>query len=287
MGYYEFSIKVPDESKDALIELMRGFGLAGVIESNSKITAYFSDSEKIETIIEGLKQSALNLTNSGLPSNLSYDHVFVPEQDWNETWKNNFTPIDVGKTLSILPPWETQQSSKTNLIIDPGMAFGTGHHETTRFCLAIIEHYASTAKTKNSFLDLGTGTGILAIAAAKLGFKKITAIDNDPLAIDAARRNTALNKLSNVSVIEGDASCALGSYDMIAANLVSETLIKIAPEIAQRLEPEGIALLSGMITGQEIEVLSAMESCGLTLLRRFEDGRWTSVTVGKNTPQSL
>lgn len=282
MGYYEFSIKASDESKDALIELMRGFGLLGIIESGPLITAYFSDSSGTEKILDGLKEAALRLNKSGLNSDLSYAHVFVPEQDWNETWKNNFRPIDAGKNLSILPPWEKPTGSKINLIIDPGMAFGTGHHETTRFCLAIIEQYASAAKIKDSFLDLGTGTGILAIAAAKLGFKKITAIDNDPLAIDAASRNAALNGLSNISLSEGEIACTSGPYNMIAANLVSETLIKIAPEIAKRLAPDGIALLSGMLIGQEMEVLKAMELCGLNLAKRFEDGRWASITVTKS-----
>ncbi|TAN45427.1 MAG: 50S ribosomal protein L11 methyltransferase [Nitrospirae bacterium] len=282
MGYYEFDIKLPDESKDALIELMRASGLLGLIEADGGITAYFSDVSGIETIIGALKESVLELNKSGLASDLSYDYVFVPEQDWNETWKTNFRPIDVGENLSILPPWEEPDIRKINLVIDPGMAFGTGHHETTRFCLKIIEQYSSTTKNKESFLDLGTGTGILAIAAAKLGFEKITAIDSDPLAIDAARRNVVLNGLSNICLIEGEIGRAAGVYDMIAANLISETLIKIAPEIAERLAPEGIALLSGMLLGQETDVLKAMESCGLNLAQRFEDGRWISITVTKN-----
>ena len=193
-----------------------------------------------------------------------------------------FEPIDVGDNITILPPWEKEKTGRVNLIIDPGMAFGTGHHETTKTCLSLIKRLSKDMPEKEGFLDFGTGTGVLAIAAIKLGFKRAVCLDIDSLAVDAAKRNAELNGIENIDVIEGSIDRADGTFDFIAANLLSEILIQNAVSIKQHLNTCGIAMLSGMIVGQETDVIKAMESNGLRLKDKTIDGRWITLIVGRH-----
>jgi ribosomal protein L11 methyltransferase len=279
MEYFEFDIRIPDQSRDALITAAFSAGCSGVIEHDENILTYFPDDLSIEAITDMLSSFRKTLRDSGLPDSLSFTCTQIPERDWNETWKNGIRPIDAGYLITIIPPWHTPRAGRVNLIIDPGMAFGTGHHETTRFCLAEIERLTSNI-TKNRFLDVGTGTGILAIAASKFGFAEIIGVDTDSLAIDAAKRNIDLNSMKNITVMEGDISVTTGTYDFITANLVSEILISIARDISSRLKNDGIALLSGMIKGQEAEVASSFEEQGLKVASSYFDGeRWVSLIV--------
>jgi ribosomal protein L11 methyltransferase len=158
------------------------------------------------------------------------------------------------------------------------MAFGTGHHETTRSCLVLMEKYAHKTRL-STFLDLGTGTGILAIAASKLGYRQVIGIDTDPLAVDAAQKNLNINEVSNVRIMEGCLSDLKETYDVIAANLISGVLVQLASELAGIINPGGIAILSGILLGQEREVIDAMSSAGLLLREKYRDNKWLSLVV--------
>jgi ribosomal protein L11 methyltransferase len=279
MGYYEFSVGVPDESIEAMLSMASGSGCLGVVEKEKSLVFYYPDHIGIDKLTYDFAIFKNILKDSGLPSEIAISYEYIAERDWNESWKKKFQPIDVGKKLSIIPPWEKSRDGRISLIIDPGMAFGTGHHDTTRTCLEHTERI-SREGSKERFLDVGTGTGILAIGAAKLGFTEVVGVDIDPLAIDAAQRNVVLNGLNNVTIMEGTISVTQGIYDVIAANLLSEILIAIAPEIPSRLKEGGSALLSGMIIGQEDEVIAAMEKEDLKFRERHYDGvRWVTVVV--------
>jgi ribosomal protein L11 methyltransferase len=279
MGYYEFNIDVPVESKEALMNMAYEAGSLGFVENENNLVIYFPDHLGIDKLNRYFNSFKAILKDAGLPHDFSFGYVYISERDWNESWKKKFQPIDVGQNLSIIPPWEEPKSGRINLIIDPGMAFGTGHHDTTRTCLEHIERI-SREGSKDLFLDVGTGTGILAIGASKLGFSEVVGVDIDPLAIDAAQRNAVLNGLNNVTILQGNISITEGVYDVIAANLLSDILIAIAPEIAARLKKGATALLSGMIIGQEDEVIAAMEKEGLKFRERHYDGvRWVTLVV--------
>jgi ribosomal protein L11 methyltransferase len=279
MGYYEFNIEIPDESRDAIINMAYESGSLGVVETQNYLLIYFPDHRGIKKLIDDFASFKTILKDSGLMHDFSFGYVYLSERDWNESWKKKFQPIDVGEDLSIIPPWEISRFDRVNLLIDPGMAFGTGHHITTKTCLELIEQLTREG-LKERFLDVGTGTGILAIGAAKLGFREVVGVDIDPLAIDAAKRNVNLNGLTNMTILEGTISVAKGAYDVIAANLMSEILIAIAPEISSRLKNKGIVLLSGMIIGQEDEVIAAMEKEGLMFRERYyDDIRWVSLVL--------
>ena len=278
MGYYEFVVTAPDESKDALMNKMSEMGCLGVSETGKRISAYFKDTYDIIQLRDSLESFRKVLEQAGRDPGFSFDYLYLSERDWNEPWKKRFIPMDVGEQLSILPPWEKSGKNRIPLIIDPGMAFGTGHHETTKSCLQLIERFSKTSP-KDRFLDVGTGTGILAIAASRLGFKVVVGVDIDPLATDAAKRNAELNSLPNVEVLEGTIAGVQGAFDMIAANLMSEVLVSIATEIAARLNYTGIAILSGMLKGQEDDVLHAMKRSGLNTIETLVDGRWVSIVL--------
>ncbi|MDI6800889.1 MAG: 50S ribosomal protein L11 methyltransferase [Thermodesulfovibrionales bacterium] len=280
MGYYEFKITVADESRDALLQKMSEIGCLGAIDNDNALIAYFPDSLGINAITETLNPFRKTLKESGLDDTILYEYVYIGERDWNESWKKKFRPIDIGENITILPPWEEPNNQRINLIIDPGMAFGTGHHETTKTCLTLIEKLSRELLQKERFLDFGTGTGILAIAALKLGFKHAVCVDIDPLAVDAARRNAKLNNIQNIDIKEGSISDIKGNFDFIAANLMSEILIQNAREITSRLKKSGFALLSGMIVVQENDVIKAMEEDGLCILEKSYYGRWVSLIAG-------
>ena len=274
--YYEFTVTVPDESREAVTNKIMDMGSPGFFERDGNIIAYFAWQADIVGLCDELNGFRDVLKSSGLDSAFSFDYSLIPGKDWNESWKKSFSPIDVGSTLTIVPSWIKPDTDRIPVIIDPGMVFGTGHHETTRQCLALIEKYSQNKGGKD-FLDLGTGTGILAIGAARLGFVRVIGVDIDQSAVDASMHNILLNGLKNVIIIKGSISDVAGVFDVIAANLLSETLIPIARDIVSRLKPQGIAILSGMLTAQEDDVIRAMDDAGLTMKEKAVDGKWVTL----------
>lgn len=281
MSYHQFTLRLTEPMKDAVIRKLSELGSLGCIDEQERLIAYFPKDAPLAEIARELRIITNILEASAPGGAVSLAHDEIPYQDWNRIWKEGFTPIPVGARFVILPPWEQKRQGFINLVIDPGMAFGTGHHETTRSCLILLENQFPRAGC-DRFLDLGTGTGVLAIAAYRLGYREVIGIDNDPLAIAAARMNLALNQAESIALYEGDISRAAGLYDVIAANLISGLLIELAPEISGRLKPSGIAVLSGILKGQDAEVVGAVEAAGLSLLEIFRDGKWVSLVCKRS-----
>jgi ribosomal protein L11 methyltransferase len=278
MPYHEFIIRISDAFRASLIQRLTENGCLGIIENDESLVAYFPSALDADTIKNDLVLLQALLEKAGHLHDMAYEYALIPEKDWNETWKKSFQPIDVGKQFTVLPPWEKKNEDRINLVIDPAMAFGTGHHETTRSCLVLIEKY-ETKTAKDSFLDLGTGTGILAIAARKLGYRQVVGIDTDILAIDAARENVIVNNAPDVEIREDRLDDLHETFDVIAANLISGVLVALAPALFPRMNPGGIAILSGILTGQETEVIEAMEQAGLRLQETYHDGKWVSLVM--------
>jgi len=276
MTYHQFTITLPEIWRDQLGKRLIELGSLGVEERDNAVIAYFPETLDHQFIAHELDLLAALL--GGLPGHLTvtFEHTVLQHSDWNESWKKSFKPLDVGTLFTILPPWEKQNGDRIPLIIDPGMAFGTGHHGTTRSCLVLMERYAPSVARKR-FLDLGTGTGLLAIAARKIGFSKVIGVDTDPLAIEASRKNMLLNRSEGIELFEGDIHAAAGTYDMIAANLISGTLVELAGEIASRSGPSGVVIMSGILEGQNEEVETAAEKAGLRFTERLLDGKWITL----------
>ena len=276
MPYHQITITIPEQFKDPLLRKLAELGSLGSLDQEHAITAYFPATAPLNSIIGELQVFPLLLNAAGHDIPVRIEHILLPDADWNESWKKGFTSLDVGERFTILPPWEHSLGRRIPLIIDPGMAFGTGHHETTRSCLILMERYAGAVNAER-FLDLGTGTGLLAIAALALGFRSVVGVDTDPLAIEASRRNIALNRAERIELLEGGIDQCKGNFDMIAANLISGTLVQLAGEIASRLVSAGIVIMSGILKGQDDEVVAAAKSSGLTCVERLVDGKWVSL----------
>ena len=200
----------------------------------------------------------------------------VKEDDWANVWKQYFKPLPVGKRLLIRPTWEEagDPGGRQVLSIDPGMAFGTGGHETTRLVLETLEELVFPGA---ELLDVGCGSGILSIAALLLGASSAVGVDIDPLAVRTARENGELNGFSEprLTVLEGDlVDKVSGRYAVVAANIVADAIIALSKNILPFLEPGGAYIVSGIIDTREGDVLSALAACGFTVETRLEQGGW-------------
>ncbi len=202
-------------------------------------------------------------------SPITWDTGHIVEEDWSQDWKKYFKPVKVGQGLVIKPSWETYvpEEHETVIEIDPGRAFGVGTHASTRLMIEAIENVASKGIVQDaSIIDVGTGTGILAIVAARLGAREVMAIDIDQDAVDAARKNAHLNNchqvvsVSNTPVWEVE-----GPFDIVLANLDMDTFLFLSREIATLVRPEGMLIASGIITGQDRRVADAFARRGLVL----------------------
>jgi ribosomal protein L11 methyltransferase len=209
----------------------------------------------------------------------TYSSSFFAEDDWLEKWKVNFKPLRVGKHWIIAPTWEDVHADPEDRVIqiDPGRAFGTGHHETTRLCLEWLEEWSGALcdTSSRSLLDVGTGSGILAIAAALLGFHRIVAVDNDQEAIEVARENISLNGVADKIVLQtGTAADVESRFAVILANIQALPLIKMAGHLVSCLMDSARLVLSGVLLEQKEQVQAAYETEGLTLCSLNTAGEW-------------
>lgn len=223
------------------------------------------------------------LTDLGIDFEIS--HVGVQEEDWADSWKQYYKPIKTGKKLVIVPVWEKYEPAEGECIVlmDPGMAFGTGTHETTRLCAGFVETYTKPGCT---VLDVGCGSGILAIAAAKLGAGKCFACDLDPVAVRVATENTELNNTPNVTCAVSDllkqAQKVEGGYQVIVANIVADIIIRLAPEVDSYLAENGVFIVSGIIAERANEVLEVLDKAGYKVEdERYENGWYAAALVRK------
>jgi ribosomal protein L11 methyltransferase len=200
----------------------------------------------------------------------------VADRDWGEAWKAGLRPLALGRVL-VRPSWAKAEAppGSVEVVLDPGMAFGTGTHPTTALCLAFLSDLLG-GRPGASVLDVGTGSGLLAIAAHKLGAVRVRANDNDPVAVEVARENASRNGV-RVEVTGEPLAGIDGRYDVVVANILANTLVELAPEVAEHLAEGGVAAVSGILASQEDEVRAAYAAAGLTdapaLGRR--DGEWS------------
>ena len=283
LSWQLLTIRIASECEEAASSLLFDLGTTGIVTSEEKsdkvtLCAYFDATAAPEELV---RLTEAEFARAGLAQMLF--EVFIteiPDQDWMQKWKEGFEPIFVGERLTIAPSWKLPRSTEGRVVIeiDPGMAFGTGTHETTRMCLEAIE---SNWKG-GSLLDVGTGTGILAIAAARLApGSRVTAIDIDPQAVEVARENAEINRASTlVETVEGGPGDFAGRrFDMVVANLTAEVIIDLMADLVACLGGSGTLILSGILTELRADVETAITRSGLTIITRRELGEWCSLVA--------
>lgn len=221
---------------------------------------------------------------SGIRSRVVYDEI--DEEDWAESWKQYFRPEKISETIVVKPTWMEYHSDKEDIVldIDPGMAFGTGTHPTTSLCINLIEKYL---KPKDSFLDVGTGSGILMIAAAKLGAEKVWGIDTDEVAVEIAEKNLLQNNIERekFKVMTGSLVDGLEhKFDMVVSNILSEVILVLLDSIKKVLVQDGIFICSGIIEENKDKVLDKMKAQGFEIIDVRIKESWVSIAGKVNTP---
>jgi len=276
---------------DIITDILLGLGLQGVIQedpefeesgswddtiwrdesavmpSEHAVVGYFPLDDKTDDLCRLLEAHMARLkTGSGIISRLSFREI--DDQDWSESWKAHFQPLALAPGITVKPTWRDYEARPEELVIDidPGMAFGTGTHPTSQLCVQMIQSHMPPC---SSFLDIGTGSGILLIAAAKLGAKSGLGVDIDPTAVSVAQENLALNQIDTAafrlrtgSFVEG----IEGRFDFIVANLLPNLLSTLLEEILTVLAPEGILVCSGILEENELTTRRELTARGFSIV---------------------
>ena len=204
----------------------------------------------------------------------------IEEREWENAWKEHFDVLHVGSKIVIVPSWRnySSKSSEVVILLDPGMAFGTGHHPTTRMCLELLE---SLLQPGMNMLDVGCGSGILSMASVKLGCASAVGLEIDPVAVRSAKDNVVTNRETNrINILAGTLphpEIQPGSFDIVAANISSNVISELAADLAKSLVPEGIVIVSGIIDERSDDTVKQLKNSGITANRRYSSGDWVTL----------
>ena len=291
--WLELSVRAHQEAAETVAALLHKWGEGGVaifqehvqesVDHDPRpvgawltLTSYLPDSVALASRRDGLERDLWHLQafHGDLVGEL--ETQWVAEEDWANAWKQFYTVLHVGERLVIKPRWQDYDPKPGEIVValDPGMAFGTGTHPTTQLCLEALEKLPLEGE---EVLDVGTGSGILAIAAAKLGAARVVAIDTDPVAVAAARDNVAQAGLAeSINVMKSTLplSDPAPTYDVVLANITAQTLITLAPALRAIVAPHGRLLACGIIDQKANEALAAFDAVGLALIDRRETSDW-------------
>ena len=206
--------------------------------------------------------------------------ISLCEEDWADSWKQYYKPIKIGEKLVVVPMWEKYDANENEIIVkmDPGMAFGTGTHETTRLCATLLEKYVTPSTL---MLDVGTGSGILAICASKLGAKKCYAYDIDPVAVRVARENVKDNDVDNIECEVSDLLKGVfdQKYDVIAANIVADIIIRMLPDIGKYMHENTILVISGIIDERCEDVYKSIKENSFNIVEEIHENGWCAISL--------
>lgn len=248
------------------------------VEEGAVIKAYYRESESFYGYLKYIRHNINNLENLGIDKGKGLVVVNkVNEEDWENGWKKYYKPYRAGEKIVIKPLWEEYENKKQDIVveIDPGMAFGTGTHETTKMCIKALEKYV---RPESNVFDIGTGSGILAIAASKLGAKEVTAVDLDPVAVESALKNISYNNIKNIKVFHGNLMEGVhGKADILVINIIADVILSLTEEVKKFLVSEGIFISSGIIIDRKEEVVENLQNNGFCIREINEDGEWVCI----------
>lgn len=308
MDWIEIKMEVEDrEAVEGISNMLAEMGTGGVMIEDPKAIADYAESglwdaheftEELmqrkdvyiksylpqdENLMERVEQIIIELNEIEIRMNMGPTRVTykpVQEEDWANAWKVYFKPERIGKKTVIKPTWEEYEKQEGDLVIeiDPGMAFGTGNHATTALCLQMLEEYVQPGM---DVIDVGTGSGILAIQAALLGAGSVQAMDFDTVAVAAAKENVALNKLEEkVSVCQSDLLAqAKGQADLLVANIIADIIIRLTPSTKEYLKGAKTFISSGIIDTRKDDVLAALQENGFSIIEVRESKGWVAIAA--------
>ncbi|GAB2703603.1 50S ribosomal protein L11 methyltransferase [Paenibacillus thermoaerophilus] len=274
------------------------FDLNDIPEGEAVIKAYFNENEDVAALEADLRPFLAMLQDEiGIDIGQgTLEARIVDDEDWADAWKQYFKPLRVSERLTVKPTWEEYEAGPGELVIemDPGMAFGTGTHATTALCLRTLER---VVKPGDHVIDVGTGSGILAVAAAKLGAERVLAVDLDPVAVSSAKENSRLNGMSDrIVVLEsdllqvlrrseaGETASELGvklPVQVVVANILAEIILLFIGDVYEALQPGGRYIVSGVITAKAEQVENGLRERGFVIESREEDSDWVVIVARK------
>lgn len=282
MAWAVVEIPVPEMAGEVVAEALKAAGADGVAEEWRKgqdyVRAFWKDA-LLARAATATNQALERLHEAGVLDVIPpFTITAMEDQDWLEGWKQYFSPFEISPRLAVTPSWEsyTPRENQAVIILDPGMAFGTGTHGTTYTCLQALSDLLQPGMR---VCDVGTGSGILAIAAAKLGAGMVTATDNDELAVRVARENAEVNGVGEcidflvASLLES----IDGPFDLMIANILAPVIVELISQLARVLPSGGIFISSGYITEQEAEIRRALEAAGHHITARYEQENWVTL----------
>ena len=278
------TLSVPVTVSDAVCNFLFECGTSGLQTDDDNgrtcITSYFDTIPPIEAIRTFLADLGVH---SGAAGTDRLQVNEIAEQNWAENWKQHFTAQVIGRRLYVCPPWDNAcPPDRIPIVIEPGMAFGTGLHSTTRGCLELLEAEVERSPTDRG-LDLGTGSGILAIAMAKLGAPDIRAVDIDPVARAVAAENATRNGVADRITVTGSLEAAGGPFGLIVANLFANALIESAAHLVSLIEARGSIICAGFLSDDEAAVRGAYDRKGWSVATRREEGNWVTLRFTAST----
>lgn len=318
MAWFEVKIKTNTEASEILVELMNSIGADGCSVEDPNDPVFFDSDEKnwdyldvseLKFEYEGaLVRAYFDMENDGESSSPYLEEVIgdtlgkvreagidiepatfevsrIYEDDWANEWKKYFKPIKVGERIWVKPTWETIESSELGINhvvieLDPGGAFGSGTHETTSMCMELIEKHM---RAEDTVFDIGCGSGILGVTAAKLGAGRVVAGDIDAAAVVTSAENAQLNGVADKMVAkEGDLFAVAkgegdGKAELIVANIIADVIIMVAPDVPEFLKKDGVFIASGIIDFRKDEVISSLEAIGFEMIDIMEKGCWVAL----------
>ena len=295
MKWTEITITISYEASESVANFLLELGANGVIidDESSQTTkndallpvtlvTHFPTDDLVGTKIEKINTFLKELQTIGLETKpVQIEIKSINDEKWAESWKSAFPPQGIGRQFIVSPRWNriTPSSGKIIIWLDPGMAFGTGYHPTTQLALCLLEEVISGGE---EVADIGTGSGILAIAAAKLGVNKVIATDIDKTVISIAQENARINGVEEkIEVVEGDTFSSLsGSYDVIVVNILAKVILPIIPDCPKYLNAKGLLILSGILEEEMPNIESAAKLKGFHIIKTLTKENWVGVLLG-------
>jgi len=290
MAFWQLTLPTSPETADALTNFLWEQGALGVVEEEvplapPELRAFFADTASSTGLLRALCAYQSSLRSLGfMVAPVEPELTVLHDGDWASAWQQSFPPLEIGERLLIEPPWEARdggtRSARVQVIIEPARAFGTGHHGSTEGCLRLLEDALRSAETPPRVLDIGTGTGILAIAAVKLGVPGVLALDVDPDAIGAARLNSDRNGCADRIALEmhgPEELSAPAPFGLVVANLLTHTHLAFLSHYERVTALGGTLVLGGILADEAPQVTAALEAAGFTLAARLVIEGWASL----------